>query len=563
MASQARKDLELRMTVTTDATRATAAMQQLTREAERTGMAVKSIGTGPAGTPGAGGPKAEAGALGTLSKGFGAVAGVVAGAAAGVQAIGGLHKAILDLDNPLSTVREKTLGFAKAIPLLGGAISEFVSSVMDARERMLQPEQYQALQAARVESPIRMAQAAARHEFRQKLGGWNREVDAAGYAAQAAREFPTIGSGQALLTSAVGGVAGSFLRAGLDGIDPRVSAALEGVQAARRSYSATLGESEGSSWDVDDARLGADAAAREWQAAKARTQASLEAARGGGAGESRSDIAYRETLENGRRKLGDGVLGTAASYFAAAGSYIAPSWTGSSAAGPDPGSQQSLAIAATREKELEQKALLANADLEEKMRISKEKQLSLAQKSYEISKAETTLMKAQLAVADQRLARTDEQIAKARGGAAEFGAMDSLSQAGLLQVARKFKGGGREAVNADEFQMLAGNTLTRDLVGQRAERDGSTNPMFQALIKELGLTDAGELQRRKDQEKAEADKLRAEVSLKVQFDEEKFSDQVVKALEKFDFKALFLKALEFNLRKPDLAAAGAQAGLTQ
>jgi hypothetical protein len=563
MASQARKDLELRMSVTADATKATAAMQHLTREAERAGLAVKSIGTGPGGSPGAGGPRAEAGVLGTVSKGFGTVSGLVAGAAAGVQAIGGLHKAILDLDNPISTVREKTLGFAKAIPLLGDAISGFLGSLMDARERMLQPEQYQALQAARAETPIRMAQSAGRQEFRQRLGGWDREVSAAGYAAQATREFPTIASGQSLLRSAVGGVAGSFLSAGLDGVDPRLSAALEEVQAARRGFrGAELGAAD-SDAALADARRGSDIAMREWREAKARTQTSIEAARGGGAGESRSDLAFRETLAAGRRQWGDGILGTAGAYFAAAGSYVAPSWTGTSAAGPDPGSQQSLALAALKERELEQKALQANADLEEKMRISKEKQLSLAQKQHEISKAETNLMKAQLAVADQRLARTDELLMKSRGAATEFGAMDSLSQGGLLQVARKFKEGGRDALTQDEFGILAGTGLAKDLIGQRAERDARDSPMFEELRQLLGIRKADDIEAERQRVKAEAEKLRAEVGLKVQFDEEKFNDQVQKALEKFDFKTLFLKVLEVNLRKPELGQASQQAGLNQ
>ena len=104
--------------------------------------------------------------------------------------------------------------------------------------------------------------------------------------------------------------------------------------------------------------------------------------------------------------------------------------------------------------------------------------------------------------------------------------------------------------------MLAGSSLTRDLVGKQAEEDAKSNPMYQALEKLLGLRDL-------DMQRTERDEFKAKLDVKIQFDEQKFADQMRDSLEKMDFKALFVKILEVKTREAELGNLKMRAGNNQ
>ncbi|MBA4192516.1 MAG: hypothetical protein C0467_31500 [Planctomycetaceae bacterium] len=295
--SLARKDLELRMTITTDASKATAAMQQLAREAERAGMSIKSMNAGGTGAGGGGTGGSPVGLLGRVQGLAVGGAGQLAAGAAIIATIGGVHKAMLDLDSGLLTVREKTLNFAKAIPIVGEALSSFVGNLMDARDRMLDPQQYMRVQQMKAENPTNMAIASARLENDQKRGAWRQELAGSRYGAQATREYSTIASGQSLLTSSIGGVAGSFINAGLGAVDPRLTDAMEAIQMAKRGSSVADRTAADSAAEVIAARAKSDRLQREFRATKADSEAAYDAARGGGMSQSRSDKAGQAAFD--------------------------------------------------------------------------------------------------------------------------------------------------------------------------------------------------------------------------------------------------------------------------
>src|SRR5205814_1550634 len=96
-----------------------------------------------------------------------------------------------------------------------------------------------------------------------------------------------------------------------------------------------------------------------------------------------------------------------------------------------------------------------------------------------------------------------------------FGAMDAPMQSALLGAARRFKQGGRAAVTGEELGLLQGNPLTGELVRERLERDVRNDPLTGDLLKLTG-------QRKIEDIEAQLKRVKTEVDVKVQVDEEQF-----------------------------------------
>lgn len=474
-------------------------------------------------------------------KGLGAY---VAAGTAFIATAANLSKAVMDLDSSFMTTREKALGFAAAIPVVGDSIARFMGTLMDARDRMLNESQYKNVQRMREENPVLMAQASARHDYQQRKDGLMGEIQGAGFNAQAIGEFPTITSGEAALKSSVGGMAGAFLDVGLGSMDPRLKEGLQGVQSARRAQRVAELNAGSSQSDVDKSQARSNQAQARWRAAKAAAEGSFNEARG--ASSFGGNVAHETGLAYEKR-FGKGAVGT---NFMMGLSNIAPSifGVGATVAGGDKGTNLSMQEAELKLAPLEHAAKLALAELEKKITDNKQNQLALDRSRYEVAKADTALMKGKLSI-------LEEQYAKAKAGQQQFGGMDATDQFSLLQSARRFKEGGRENVTAGEFAQLQGNALTREFVGKRAEEDAANNPMLKALQELTGMRNAEDL-------KQERDKLTADIDMKVQFDEEKFAEVMKKSLEKLNPQLIGLieRVLELKLADPEGGVRRAHAG---
>lgn len=540
--SQARKNLELHMKVTADAHGASEALKGVTREAERAGHAVRNIG-GMAGSDqggmAGGGGGGSGGGKGVKSpmEGLKELGAWVAVGTGFVATATNLSKAVMDLDSSFMTVREKTLGFAAALPVVGDSIARFMGSIMDARDRMLNPEAYKDVQRMREENPVRMAQREARHEYAMRRSALEGEVEGAGFNLQATREFPTISAEQSLLRMGMGGMAGAFYNASLDAIDPRIASALEGIQSAKRGHRMAELQAGSSGADVDTARAKAAAAMRQFRALKGRAEGSYDAARGVGG----------PTKTGGGRTLGMGLFGGGASALVLGGG------TGGGVAGmlSTAGSNLEMQQNELKLQDAAHAAALANAELEAKITDHKRNQLALARQAHEVAKAETGVMKAQV-----DLIREKER--ESRMGQRQLGGMDAIDRWGMLQSLQRFKEGGRENVTSSEFAMLQGNALTREFVGKRSEEDASNDPVVKKIMELAGVRNAEDL-------KKEGDKLQAEVQMKIQFDEVKFAEVMQKSLEKLNLKdllgELIKNQLEIKLAAPEGGVRRMHAGL--
>ena len=521
------KTIELKMVATADVSKASAAMQQLTRDAEKAGMAVKAIHSGGGGSrPGI--FESAAGAIAPIA----AATGIVATAA-------NLTKAVQNLGSEFLTVREKALGFAAALPIVGDSISRFLGNLMDARDRIFDGERAMLVDRMRNEMPGEMARLSAYSENRMRGFGLNREISEAGYRRQAVGEFPTIASGTALLRGSMGGMAGAFLGVGLDAIDPRLMSAAEGVQGARGRLREAELSAGASSAAVEAARGQARMAMKGMLGASAAGTEALTEAMGGGP----AWASHRNRgADAARNRAGGGAFGEVASVAG----YAFPSMFGER----DGGSNLALSEAMLNLQRQMHTAQLANAELEQKMTANKERQLQLLQRQHELSRAESNLLGARVGV-------LDEQYAIARGGARQFGAMDDSSQSSVLSALQRFKQFGRQGVTRGEIEQLMGNQLTSNFVGNAIEKDISNDPAYRQILAITGQRDAGTLRQERDQ-------LKRELDIKVQLDEEQFSKLLEEKLKNINLKdllgELLKNQLEVKLRAPEINRLGARVG---
>ena len=153
-------------------------------------------------------------------------------------------------------------------------------------------------------------------------------------------------------------------------------------------------------------------------------------------------------------------------------------------------------------------------------------------------------MRAQLSI-------LDDQIAKQKGGQRQFGALSGVEQQSLVDVARRFKQGGRQSITQEELNMLRGNGLTADWAGKKIDADLTNNISLKQLNEITGQRDLGELEKARE-------KLKTEVDMKVQLDEEQVAKLMTEQLKKLNLKDLLgeivKSQLELNLARPRMDA---------
>lgn len=485
----------------------------------------------------------------------GAAAGYIAAAAGLVATAANMSAAVGQLNNEFLTGREKAVGFARAIPLIGSALGDLVDNVLDARDRLRDPSGASELDRSRIRDPIIAAQRSARSQADAREFGLRTEVRGARAAADAITANPGASLTAQRLAEGGSGPLGRFFGSGaLAGFeaDPRTEANNEALAAARRELDRAQRVAEGGAEEVAGARRRAAQANREFQDARRATNQQEFDAKFGSTPDSPAG-ARRAAFEGATRRNFEGIRGTigdnAASRFlagAAAGpAFLLPQTIGSGAdtgAAAPSGTRTSLLNAANRENAALQRSLQAIADLEQKVTRNKEEQLALV-------KAQADVAKAQLAFKRTELAQIDEERAAVRSGARSFGGADALSQDALLGAARRFKEGGREAVTAEELGLLQSNPLTSRFVAERSERDASKDPGFQDLLQLLGVKKLEDLD-------AQRRAVKAEIDVKVQLDEEQFAKLAAEKLKSLNLKDLLGEIvkgqLELQLRKPEL-----------
>lgn len=548
MPAPTQKQLELRLLMTADATQGSRAMQQLAADAEKVERAAGKANHALAGAqnprtgvPGGGGWLAAGqSVLGGATAAAGwlaAGAGVAATAANMVHAFGQLNQEFL-------TTREKALGFARALPIVGDALANLIDNAMDAIDRLQDPETAHRVDRDRYEMPILMAQREAEFGVRRRGQGLYRESRSAEYRLAAVQAVPRLDAVERSARNALGGtgMAGFAFGAMLDAksaLGPEYRNAEEAIQQAKRDLDEARREAEGSTSDVGFARRERDRALGLWNTARDRTLAEEREAKDG-TGE-RRDLAYNRTRENTRQWLGDGAGSAVAGRYFGAAAWLFPSATG---AAPAAGTGYSYRDAMNQEVKAEQVARQAIKDLEEKITANKEKQLALLQKQAELSRAETGLLKARFSLLDQEYARS-------RSGSVSFSALSKVEQDDFLGAALRFKKGGRENVTADELARLQANPLTGPLVEQKLFEGIKSDPLLKELLTLTGQRDAETVRQQRD-------KLKAELDLKVQLDEEQFAKLTAEKLKTLNLKELLgeiVKAqLELDLRRPKLDA---------
>lgn len=499
----ARKQLELSMKVTADTKAASATMQALTRDAEKAGAAVKSLsaGGGAAGVSPAGNSGGLAGAIGSAANLL-AVPAMLTGIAATAA---NMTRAFQALGNEFLTTEEKVLGFAKSLPVVGNSLASLIANVSEAFDRIADPETARRVDRMRYTNSIEMGRAGARTGHDMGEASLKREAATAQYRLQAIRENPMLASQMALLTGGVGGVSGAFLGAGVDAIDPRITQSLEAVQAAKRDVRAASLAASASDKDVEDFRGGARAANRALALARQEGDRQLDAARG--LGDPRTS-AYDKVRHGGGNK------------FHAAAAFVMPSLTGTG----EEGTTLKLAEASMNVERAKNAALLANQEFEAKITANKQNQLALAQKQYELAKAETGVLRTKYQI-------IKEQEQQVRGGTQQLGLMSASDRQGVLASLKRFQELGREGITQDELGILTSSDLTREFVGKRAGNDLKDDPTLKQILDIVGKKNA-------DQLAEEAKKIKSELDLKVQLDEEQFAKVTAEAMKKLNLKDL-------------------------
>ena len=537
--SVAKKELSLTLKFGADTAAGRAALQalgadlaKLEQQAGRAQAALRP-GVGATGGTGLGVGGLARGAAGAALGAAGSVAGWLAAAGVVVQTAANMTTAFQAQSNAMLSTREKALEFAKAIPIVGTALAGLVSSSLDAIDRLNDPGAAKRVDRARIENPILMAQMEAGQGYRMRGAGLAGEARDAGLRLDAVRANPSLAAQGAAL-GMFGGVGGVFAR-GLYGEDNPLLGSMEAVQAARREADFAGRAAAASAAGVASAQGRSDSAeyARK-EAANLAAAARLRAGVGAGDNSAPDErpFEYYARMRAGGRSRGGAALEMFGEAFARQGRA-------------DPGSNLAQEDALQKEQMADLRARHANLELEAKITTNKERQLEYARKLYDVSKAETQLLK-------DRRSRLDQDRDRVKGGAQSFAAMGGISQMALVNAARRFKEGGREAVSAEEFGLLTGNAITSKFVGERLDKDVGGNRDYQELLKITGEKKIEDIER-------ERVKLKTEIDMKVQLDEEQFARTLAETLKKINIKELFegvfKREVEASLRRPEAESA--------
>lgn len=530
----------------------------------------------------------------------GAAVGKAALAGAGLTATVQMADAVDKLGYSFLSSREKAVAFTNAIPLVGSALSSLVTSTLDAIDRLRNPEAAKQLARDELFMGREAARVSARGDYDRKVFGVRQEDLTAGYSAQALQELPSLASERARLSGNSRGVmlnrygapyaagaatgilgAAAFGAAAVGGtrlmgdfgdkaLDPRAEAAFENLRSAQRAERAAQLGADASQSARDESRRRLDDTVGAWRAQVAKTRAMTddyfsdgtvtltELAPGAAPGAGRARDEYSRNDFGRARRGGASVALAGAAYLGGLGYDVvnkvqnlftdAPNRLDPMRVKADeaaaPGGATKLTTLA--EMNREQMALLraqqAMADFEQKSTMNKERQLELMRKQHEVAKAQTEVMRAQLSI-------LSDELAKTKTGARQFGAMDDFNKEGITAAYRRFKEGGREAVSAGELALLQGNALTADEVNKKLEKDTANDPKFKEFLKEVGGRDVATIE-------AERKKLKAEIDLKVQLDEEKFAKLMEAKLKELNLKDILgdIIKTQFELKMREVTA---------
>lgn len=498
--------------------------------------------------------------LGKFAAGLGKFA---ATAATVAEVVSGLVVAFQGLENPMTTTREKTIAFTEAavgwIPLIGDAIVKLQRKVLTAMDRLENPELAKRLDREEYERPIIRAQKQAHFEYERNALKLNNDTEGAEFRANSIRAVPhfdfamqdydrqfhaeSVGlqrqfpRGSALIghggmvpagpltrtlsipgmpSVTLPGMAGMGMNAAEGGLStlwaeqPGLHSAFQELQEARRNVDLAKRQAANSQREVELAQPGFAHADRVWRSAVRESETTFNSAKGADSS-TRGDIAsaaYKDAL-----KYTNGDWSHSIAAFAATSAFIAPEWSGAKrmlGMGDDKGTPLHLNDAKNKEEDALFELTNRRADLEEKVRKSKEDQLNITRQQYNEAQKETGIMRQQLSIIDQ-------QVQKAKSGVEQFGAMDKVGQATILNAAERFQKQGRQGITQEELGMLRGNAITGDWVGRALQRDAANDPMTKRLFEITGMQDLQTLGKQKNA-------LEKEIGAKVSFDETKFAE---------------------------------------
>lgn len=452
------------------------------------------------------------------------------------------------------TTREKAQALAEAIPFIGSTIANFISTTLDAMDRLSAPGAARQLAYDQLNMGAELATGRARAGYQRQVYGIRQQDLTAGYGAQALAELPSLASqmGRAYLGGTTDRGFGAFAAFAAEN-DP-LRDAKEAERSAQRALRAAQLGADASAADLAGARETSGRANDEWNAARRKAEAETDAVLrptrvDGKDAPGRNDYS-RLRAEGKSRGAALGGLVVGGLYDAGRG--VASLFTDvgeneldkerakfdRAARGGGSGNKIDALAALNKEQRALATAQNALADLEQKITTNKERQLDLLKKQADVARAQTNIMKGQLAI-------LDEQAAKVKGGARQFGGMDDFNRAGIVNAFKRFQEQGREGVSAGELALLQGNALTGEEVNKRLEKDASKDPEFQKLLKLTGNRDLATIEE-------ERKKLRAEIDLKVQLDEEQAAKAVEAAFKKLNVRELLgefiRKEFEMNVR---------------
>jgi hypothetical protein len=360
----------------------------------------KALGVGGGDTAGGGDKALAGGGVGVVGKLF--------AAAAALQTVGNLTDAIAKMGDSATGAREKVLGFASAVPVVGDAIASIMRNTFDLVERVRTDIKggagtYDKQRERIARLPFEAAENAA------NFGGFARlsDIDAAD---ETAMEKARLGVFQARDLNA--------LRFG----DPNLTGSEKQFDAARRAAQSTVIGVRG---QRDDIQAGINASAGQIGVQERR----------------RDDAQYRS--ENDRINL----------------------LRVSDRVGGDPTREGELIKAKLEAEKSLAESRREQQRLEQLITRNKEQQLALTQ-------AESQLRKANLGVAQAELQIVNQKIDKAKASASQFADMDPAKQQAVLRAVDRAKEMGYKELSPEQKALLRGTTATAEFANKLAEKAG-------------------------------------------------------------------------------------------
>lgn len=449
------------------------------------------------------GKEAEAGkdvTLGAIGAKITAASVAVAGFA---STAAGLSKAFLEMDHNALNAREKTLGLAKAIPLVGSSLYSLGNSLFGMIEQFRNPTMARDVMNARAGQPEMMGRIDLAWQKHGQVQGLDRETIDMKIRARAFEMMP----GAAHANNALMGFAGVTP---VSSLDPRIQDSLDEVRKSQRELAVMEEQAKAARGNLTfHQEFAAKKSAEEEDATRRANDARAAAIPTGPAAEAQRQ-QDRSWGARALIALNPMTMFMGAGTGANMGEKVGPQIRGSIEQNP-------LTLALLKEQQAIQESLKAQAELERAATLDKEKQLQLQQKRYDLENKLTGVMKARLSIIEQ-----EEQ--RARTGAAEFGGMDAVSQQNLLDAARRFKAEGRKGVTEGEYGMLRSNSLTSGAIGQEAVKDVQGNAAYKDILQLFGQRDLQTI----TQERV---KLASDIKIKVELDEDQFNKMMAKAME--------------------------------